>query len=363
MRKTLILLIVTILFCRLPNAIAADELDNYMENYHDDENAISDPLEPVNRFFFQFNDKIFLYLLNPVSKGYARTLPEDIRMCIGNAFHNIFTPIRLINNLLQGKIGDSGTELARFLINTTAGAGGLADPAKNIFDLQPTDEDLGQTLGSYGIGEGIYFVWPLLGPSNLRDTVGLIGDSFLSPLTYISDSSAAIGSRAGEMVNKTSLSLGQYEQFLESSFDPYIAMRDFYVQNRKSRVLDKDTRGEQQNTENAKAVDVGIAMFEEIPSPSSVAQAEEPLPYKKIIKGESNDFFIQVGVFRDPLNIQNLVERLTALEKEPVVVEYSRPDYTFYGVAISGGKDFITAKQAEKELGLAGFQETLVVTY
>lgn len=216
--------------------------DGLVENF----NNISDPLEPINRAFFKFNDKLYFWVLKPVSKTYAAVLPEDIRMCIGNAFNNLLAPVRIVNNLLQGKVADSGTELARFFINTLAGAGGLADPAKDIFNLNPKTEDLGQTFGKWGIGEGIYICWPVLGPSNVRDTVGFVGDYFLNPLTYLtmSNERAGLGAQAGQKVNSTSLSLGDYEQFIEATFDPYTAMRDFYYQSRRSKIADKVRKGE-----------------------------------------------------------------------------------------------------------------------
>jgi ABC-type transporter lipoprotein component MlaA len=131
------------------------------------------------------------------------------------------------------------------VINTVAGAGGLGDPAHDAFNLNPKTEDLGQTFGKWGVGGGIYFCWPILGPSNVRDTIGFVGDAFLSPLTYLamSDAQAGLGAQVGERINRTSLSIGDYEEFKEASFDPYSAMRDFYYQNRRSKIEDKVRQG------------------------------------------------------------------------------------------------------------------------
>lgn len=227
-------------------SIQAQDLDSDLlsDDFATNDIHVSDPLEPINRVFFSFNDKLYFWVLKPVSKTYAAIVAVDIRTCIGNAFKNLLAPVRIVNNLLQGKVSDSGVELARFIINTLAGAGGLGDPARDSFHLNPKNEDLGQTLGKWGAGEGIYICWPIFGPSNIRDTVGFVGDAFLNPLTYLSlsDESSGWVAQGGQKVNSTSMSLGDYEQFKESTFDPYTAMRDFYYQSRRSKINDRILR-------------------------------------------------------------------------------------------------------------------------
>ena len=171
-------------------AASSRQADEFVEDLDDDEDfidvetvTIADPLEPVNRVFFVFNDKLYFWLLRPIARGYSWIFPEPARESVNNFFDNIKMPVRFVNNLLQGKIRASGRELARFGINTTVGVGGLWDPAGNWFDISPSKEDFGQTLGKYGIGEGVYICWPVLGPSNIRDTLGLSGDYFLNPLS------------------------------------------------------------------------------------------------------------------------------------------------------------------------------------
>lgn len=200
----------------------------------------SDPLEPVNRGFFYFNDKLYFWVVKPASQGYAYLIAEDVRMCVRSFFKNLLAPVRIVNNLLQGKIANGGVETARFVINSTLGIAGLADPAKNEFGLSPKEEDLGQTMGVYGLGEGIYFCWPFFGPSNVRDTIGLAGDFFLTPVSYLamSDSGAGMAVEAGREVNNTSLVLGDYEDFKESAIDPYVALRDAYRQYRHKKIHD-----------------------------------------------------------------------------------------------------------------------------
>ena len=148
--------------------------------------VVRDPLEPLNRVFFEFNDRIYFWVLKPVSRGYAAILPLDIRQCLSNFFTNMAAPIKLVNNLLQGEVEDAAVVLSRFLINSTAGVFGLGDPAYRDFDLDQREADFGQTLGKWGIKAGIYLCLPGLGPSTLRDTIGFAGDLYLHPYPYIS---------------------------------------------------------------------------------------------------------------------------------------------------------------------------------
>jgi len=197
---------------------------------------LADPLEPLNRALFVFNDKAYYWVMKPVAQGYAAIVPETARVSVRNFFRNITMPVRFVNNLLQGKIRNSGIELLRFLINTTTGIGGLFDPAKNDWHIEPREEDLGQTLGKYGLGHGFYLVLPLLGPSSLRDTAGLAGDWFLDPINYIDDDRVVIGAHVLNAENEVSLRIGEYEDLTKSAIDPYVAVRDAYSQHRAKKV-------------------------------------------------------------------------------------------------------------------------------
>jgi phospholipid-binding lipoprotein MlaA len=197
----------------------------------------SDPLETVNRAFFAFNDKLYFWVLKPVSKGYAWILPQPARRCVKNFFSNVATPVRLVNCALQAEFEGAWVEIGRFAINTTVGVAGFGDPAKNRWNMEKRNEDLGQTLGRYGIGTSIYFDWPLLGPSNVRDTVGYAGDLFLDPFTYlIPRFEHNVGVKAYETVNGTSLRADDYEDFKKAAIDPYVALRDAYYQYRRNQV-------------------------------------------------------------------------------------------------------------------------------
>lgn len=199
--------------------------------------AVSDPLEPVNRAFYHFNDKLYFWVLKPVSQGYGWALPLPARRGVKNFFSNITTPVRLVNCALQAEFGGAWVELERFVINTTVGVAGFGDPARNRWNIEKQDEDLGQTLGSYGVGPWIYINWPILGPSNVRDTVGYVGDLFLDPINYVVPNYAySVGIRAYETVNSTSLRANDYEDFKNSAIDPYVAMRDAYYQYRRDAI-------------------------------------------------------------------------------------------------------------------------------
>lgn len=197
--------------------------------------AVSDPIEPVNRGIFYVNDKLYRWVLKPVAKGYRYVVPEGVRIAVRNFFSNLGTPIRAANTLLQGKFKATGTELARFGINSTIGMAGFFDAAKR-FDLARKDEDTGQTLGVYGLGHGMYIVLPVLGPSSARDAVGFVGDTFLDPLSYISPTEVAIGANAVRSETNLSFKIEEIDELIGAAVDPYVAVRDAYIQSREKRV-------------------------------------------------------------------------------------------------------------------------------
>jgi len=203
--------------------------------------VIPDPFEPINRGFYIFNDKLYFWVLKPVSTGYKKVVPESIRVNVRNFFYNLCMPIRAVNCLLQGKIDGFGIEIGRFFVNTTAGMLGLGDPAKMVFAGPKYDEDFGQTLAFYGLDFGFFIMWPVLGPSSLRDTIGLAGDMFLDPVNYYvkdltNETAVNLIVRSYDRVNSTSLVLGEYESLKRAALDPYAAVRDAYVQYRQSKI-------------------------------------------------------------------------------------------------------------------------------
>lgn len=198
---------------------------------------IADPLEPFNRAMYHFNDKLYFWVLKPVAQGYGKVVPEAARVSVSNFFANLAFPIRFVNCLLQANFKGAAAELGRFTVNTLWGIAGFLDPASSKdINLSKQDEDFGQTLGTYGFGQGFFINWPLFGPSSPRDTVGLVGDAFLTPSTYLSPWYAGVGTRVYDRVNDTSLKIGDYESLKEAAIDPYVAIRDAYVQYRLKKV-------------------------------------------------------------------------------------------------------------------------------
>ncbi len=198
--------------------------------------GIADPLEPVNRAFFHFNDKLYFWVLKPIATGYKAVIPEDGRVGVQNFFSNLTTPVRLVNCLLQAKLKGAGNEAVRFLLNTTLGMAGFLDPAKTELKIGKQEADFGQTLGVWGIGPAFYINWPILGPSTLRETVGYVGDVFLDPRTYLPNRPIFYVVRPIELVNNTSLTLGEYENLKKAALDPYIALREAYHQYRQNKI-------------------------------------------------------------------------------------------------------------------------------
>ena len=217
-------------------------LDYVEEKDEEPKEGIADPLEPFNRAMYHFNDKLYFWVLKPVARGYRTVVPEEARVGVRNFFTNITFPVRFVNCLLQANFRGAASELGRFAINTLLGIGGLFDVASiPEINLLKQDEDFGQTLGVFGLGQGFYINWPILGPSSPRDTLGLAGDGFLHPLYYLAPWDVSLGVRAYEEVNDTSLSIGDYESLKEAAIDPYVAIRDAYVQYRQKKVKDQGT--------------------------------------------------------------------------------------------------------------------------
>ncbi|SKA97221.1 phospholipid-binding lipoprotein MlaA [Paucidesulfovibrio gracilis DSM 16080] len=198
-----------------------------------------DPFEGWNRFWFQFNDRLYFYLVKPVSQGYAYVIPERPRQWVENFFTNLMFPVRFVNCLLQGKLDSAGMETSKFIANTAFGLGGLADVASDMDPVRPTppgDEDLGQTFGSWGIANGPYLVWPIIGPSTARDSVGYVGDHFITPTTYLHPWYWSVAAKAYEKVNFVSLRIGEYEGIKEGAIDPYVTFKSAYLRYREKKV-------------------------------------------------------------------------------------------------------------------------------
>lgn len=198
--------------------------------------TVADPLYYWNKGIYHFNDKFYLWLWEPLAKGYRAIAPEPLRIGVRNFFTNLTTPIRLASCLLQGRWESAGTETGRLVVNSTVGILGFFDPAASRYGMPLKDEDLGQTFGYWGIGNGFYLMWPILGPSTLRDTVGMAGDSFLHPVSYLDPTALSVGLKAYDNLNRTSFRIGDYQDLKASALDPYVAIRNAYVQHRQKKV-------------------------------------------------------------------------------------------------------------------------------
>lgn len=199
--------------------------------------AANDPHEQFNRGVFEFNDRLYFYVLKPTTVVYSVILPKGLREAIQNGYHNAVSPSRFINFMLQGKADKATNETMRFLINSTIGVAGLFDLARTQFGLENHEADFGQTLALWGVGPGDFMMVPVLGPSDPRDLFGYGVDSVMNPLFWLPVDwwvSASIG--AGNFENHASLHLGEYEDLKKASLDPYVGMRDAYIQYREHLV-------------------------------------------------------------------------------------------------------------------------------
>ena len=218
------------------NAADEDVFDEFDKELSERQLTVPDPIESWNRTMFGINDKFYFWVAKPLVQTYEKIMPRPARVGIGNFFENLTTPARFVNCLIQGKGPEADRELCRFGINTTAGVLGFGDPARDRWHLAPANEDLGQTLAVHGFGDGCYVVWPVFGPSTLRDSVGMVGDAFLNPVRYVKPTEASIGISAADATNDGSFHIGEYEAFKSASVDPYVAMREAYIQYRSKQI-------------------------------------------------------------------------------------------------------------------------------
>jgi phospholipid-binding lipoprotein MlaA len=213
------------------------------------EMAVSDPWEGFNRKMHEFNDFFLHYAINPLARGWAFITPAFLREGFNNFFSWAYTPGRLVNNLAQAKFRGAAKETVGFLINGTAGMLGFYDAAKDIFALDRTNEDTDQTLGKWGLPEGPYVVWPFIGPNTLRGTFGFACDLFLQPQTVIvpvyikpktiwANGAIIAGVYSFNAINRTSLDVDAYDNLIKDAIDPYVFLRDIYLQNTRKNVAD-----------------------------------------------------------------------------------------------------------------------------
>jgi phospholipid-binding lipoprotein MlaA len=225
---------------RTPAAPAAEAPSGEAPSTEDDDLDPHDPFEPVNRFFFRANQVFLDYMLGPVTDAYQTVMPDFLEDAVGNALDNVSAPIILANDILQAEPVRAWETTARFLVNSTAGVGGFFDVADKI-GLEEHEEDFGQTLAVWGVGEGPYLVLPLLGPSNPRDAFGKhLVDSFLDPFgLWLSDSDLTTlryGITALKGVDGYGRVVDDLEKVRKTSVDYYGALRSLYRQRRSTEI-------------------------------------------------------------------------------------------------------------------------------
>lgn len=214
-----------------PAAAAVEE-----EDEEEDSGAVTvaDPLEhPFNRDMYVLNDFLVLYVLEPAARVEKVLVPVELRTAFRNVLRNLRFPVRFVNSLLQAKWDKAADEFASFFLNTTVGFLGMAEVATAAFPgLRQSPEDMGQTLAVWGWQESAYLMLPFFGPSTLRDLLGKLPDLVLDPLFFTRDLTFSYGLRGIEAVNDTSFRIGDYEAIRRAALDPYIAIRNGYIQNR-----------------------------------------------------------------------------------------------------------------------------------
>jgi phospholipid-binding lipoprotein MlaA len=205
---------------------------------------IHDPWEKMNRGTFWFNLQVDKYFLRPVAVGYKFVLPGQVQNSVGNMLDNASSPVTFANDLLQGEFKRSGVTLGRLFANSTAGIGGLFDVAGRI-GLPKHTSDFGQTLAVWGAGEGPYLMLPLLGPSNLRDSIGGTVDVFFDPLTYVYFfNDIEYGSAAQRTLSATNfraVNMEQIDELQATSIDFYATVRSAYQQARQKHIYGDST--------------------------------------------------------------------------------------------------------------------------
>ena len=240
---------ITLLFLLLisSKSVFSESSDNVPTNADDfetgtTEDEVYDPLEPLNRAIFSFNNFADKIILQPVAKGY-RKLPSPIQAGISNFLSNLKLPLVIVNQLLQGQGKNAFESSGRFIVNSTAGILGLIDVADKL-GLEEKDEDFGQTLATWGVGDGFYLVLPIFGPSNVRDATGLV-------LTVMTDPINALATSEGEAwivpmrtavnaIDQRSKIIDEVNALRDNALDYYAAVRSSYYQNRKAAIENKD---------------------------------------------------------------------------------------------------------------------------
>lgn len=213
-------------------------------------NNPKDPYEGFNRAMFAVNEGLDV-VIKPVAQGYDAVAPVPVKTGIGNFFGNLYDIWTAFNNFLQGKGGDGLSDVGRVLLNSTLGIGGVFDIASEV-GLEKHAEDFGQTLGVWGVGDGPYFYWPLIGPRTTRDTFGWAVDSYADLVWRIDDVPVRNSLVGVRFIDLRASFLPTDKVVEEAAFDKYVYIRDAYLQNRRSEINDGNVPKEGRDDEECK---------------------------------------------------------------------------------------------------------------
>jgi phospholipid-binding lipoprotein MlaA len=214
------------------------------EEFDDEVVDINDPFYAINYTFYNINDILYVVIMKPAAQTYNFFIPLEFRTVISNFFYNLRFPIRFVNCVLQFKGTKAAQEVSGFLLNSTVGLAGLGEVASH-WDLKPSPEDLGQTLAYWGTGNGFYIMYPILGPSSLRDSARFIDSYFLDPVSWLRYDKfggyswrTTVAITAYDKFNELSLQYEDIDALKEAALDPYVGIRDAYVEHRNKLITE-----------------------------------------------------------------------------------------------------------------------------
>jgi phospholipid-binding lipoprotein MlaA len=233
-----------------------------------------DPWERMNRTTFKVNTALDHAISRPVARAYQKVAPRPVRKGVSNFMDNLFYPVTMANDLLQLKFKPFAQDTGRFVMNTLVGIGGLFDPATGA-GLPKNEEDLGQTFGYWGAKPGPYFVFPILGPSDVRDGIGKLGDGSLSPLSYVNNNYIRYGIYGVYLVD-TRYRLLPQDKVLEEAYDPYTLLKNAYLQRRQYQVTDGKMSDKDRELQDQQQYDEEKKILEESGPDESEAQPQPP---------------------------------------------------------------------------------------
>ena len=260
MMKKILFIVSVLLISQTSSAFAGSSGSESLKKGSSSSSA-NECFEGVSRAIFKFNHGLDKALFKPVAKGY-RALPVPIRKGTGNMMDNLRSLLTLTNNLLQGQFREAGSTAGRFVINSTIGILGIWDPAAAAFKLEkPGKEDFGQTLGAWGMGSGCYFVLPILGPTTVRDTVGIVGNTFLDPvwqITHNREINVRVGNenysehnyyyfRGIRGVDFRAKNIDSFDSVEKNAIDLYASVKSLYLQNRNQKISNSKSQIETQD--------------------------------------------------------------------------------------------------------------------